>query len=146
MRSSKKLMARVRPGVELVLASLVPTSELITLDLPTFERPRKAISGRLGEGKWATSLAESRNREKTRTCQFRGSAPKLQVDGFCPKHYKSVGGSFHALFGCICGACRFNVFCPIRKQQQYDQYLWRRRSQGRARPRLRAARSGEPQQ
>ena len=41
-------MLRVRPGVELVRASLVPTRELMTLDLPTLERPRKAISGRIG--------------------------------------------------------------------------------------------------
>ena len=48
MRNSKKLIARVRPGVELVRASFVPTRELITLDLPTLDRPRKAISGKLG--------------------------------------------------------------------------------------------------
>jgi hypothetical protein len=47
MRSSKKLMARVRPGVELVRAIFAPTNALITLDLPTFERPKKAISGKL---------------------------------------------------------------------------------------------------
>ena len=67
MRNSKKLMARVRPGVELVRASLVPTRELITLDLPTFDRPRKAISGRLGAGKCLTSLAASKNLERIRT-------------------------------------------------------------------------------
>src|ERR1700740_2006609 len=79
MRNSKKLMARVRPGVELVRASLVPTSALITLDLPTFDRPRKAISGRPGGGKWPTSLADKRNRERTRTLQSAGFAGKLQA-------------------------------------------------------------------
>src|SRR6478672_13661328 len=64
-RISKKLMLRVRPGVELVRASLVPTRELITLDLPTLERPRKATSGTDGAGKWETSVAAARNRERT---------------------------------------------------------------------------------
>ena len=48
---SAAAIARVRPGVELVRASLVPTSELITLDFPTFDGPRKAISGSVGTGK-----------------------------------------------------------------------------------------------
>jgi hypothetical protein len=38
---------------------------LITLDLPTFERPRKATSGRLGAGKWAASVAAAMNRAIT---------------------------------------------------------------------------------
>ena len=41
-------MVWVRPGVLLVLAILLPTSELIRLDLPTLERPTKAISGAPG--------------------------------------------------------------------------------------------------
>ncbi len=86
MRSSKKLIARVRPGVELVFAILLPTRELMTLDLPTFDRPRKAISGKLAGGNWTASLADSRNRERTRTLQFLGCPQKLQVDarGLCP--------------------------------------------------------------
>src|SRR5215510_5412895 len=41
----------VRPGVELVLANpLTPSRLLIKLDLPTFERPVKTISGRLSFG------------------------------------------------------------------------------------------------
>src|SRR5580698_8465076 len=63
-------MARVRPGVELVRAILAPTRELITLDLPTFERPRKAISGRVGTGKWEASVAEAMNRERTLMVKF----------------------------------------------------------------------------
>ncbi len=59
-------MLRVRPGVELVRASFLPTSVLMTLDLPTFERPRKAISGRLGRGKCVTSLADNMYRDKIR--------------------------------------------------------------------------------
>src|SRR6187200_1385907 len=44
----KKLMDCVRPGVELVRAKpFTPSRLFITLDLPTFERPRKATSGRL---------------------------------------------------------------------------------------------------
>src|SRR5579863_8723512 len=64
-RTSKKLMLRVRPGVELVRASLAPTSELMTLDFPTLERPRKAISGRVGAGKCAGSVAAARNLART---------------------------------------------------------------------------------
>jgi hypothetical protein len=59
------LIALVRPGVELVLAIFVPSRELITLDLPTFERPRNATSGNAGAGKWLTSLADIRKRDRT---------------------------------------------------------------------------------
>src|ERR1700733_4400777 len=62
-------MLRVRPGVELVLASFAPSSELITLDLPTFDRPRKATSGSTGAGKWPASIADIMNRAKTRMKQ-----------------------------------------------------------------------------
>ena len=74
-------MARVRPGVELVRASLLPASELITLDLPTFDRPKKAISGNPGGGKCPGLEADNRNRERTRTLQCGGFEKKLQVDG-----------------------------------------------------------------
>ena len=44
-------MVCVRPGVLLVKARrLRPTMALIALDLPTFERPAKTISGGPGEG------------------------------------------------------------------------------------------------
>src|SRR4030088_528343 len=59
-------MLRVRPGVLLVRASFAPTSELITLDLPTLERPRNAISGTPGGGKCVRSLADSINRARIR--------------------------------------------------------------------------------
>src|ERR1700692_3547101 len=59
-------MLRVRPGVLLVRASFVPTRELITLDFPTFDRPRKAISGTPGAGKCVKSLADSINRARIR--------------------------------------------------------------------------------
>src|ERR1700757_3540318 len=58
-RISKKLMLRVRPGTELVRASFLLTSALITLDLPTFDRPRKAISGSPAAGKCRGSVAAS---------------------------------------------------------------------------------------
>src|SRR5258706_14715368 len=64
-RTSKKLMLRVRPGVELVRAILSPISVLITLDLPTFDRPRNATSGKLGAGKCAASVAAAINRAIT---------------------------------------------------------------------------------
>src|SRR5579883_956250 len=42
----KKFRARVHPGLELTLTSRCrSTSELISDDLPTLERPAKAISG-----------------------------------------------------------------------------------------------------
>src|SRR5215471_1113276 len=69
-RISKKLMLRVRPGVELVRASFVPTNELMTLDLPTFDRPRKATSGTEGDGKCVTSVAAARNRARTLILKF----------------------------------------------------------------------------
>src|SRR6267154_2926941 len=56
-----KLMVRVRPGVELTCASFCPSRELIRLDLPTFERPRKANSGGPSGGKNFGSAAEVRN-------------------------------------------------------------------------------------
>src|ERR1019366_2044706 len=54
-------MLRVRPGVLLVRAIFLPTSALMTLDLPTLDRPRKAISGTPGAGKCVKSLADSMN-------------------------------------------------------------------------------------
>src|SRR5438309_10273637 len=80
-RISKKLMLRVRPGVELVHASLVPTSELITLDLPTLERPRKATSGMVGAGKWEESVAAARNRERTLISKFPTGRVRLAREG-----------------------------------------------------------------
>src|ERR1700704_268523 len=59
-------MLRVRPGGLLVRASFAPSSELITLDFPTLERPRKAISGTPGGGKCVKSLADSINRARIR--------------------------------------------------------------------------------
>src|ERR1700687_5778399 len=75
-------MERVRPGVELVLAILAPRSELMTLDLPTFDRPRNATSGSTGAGNWLASLTDIMNRVKTRIKQFAVSPRKLQADGF----------------------------------------------------------------
>src|SRR5712671_2858816 len=80
-RISKKLMLRVRPGVELVRASFVPTSELMTLDFPTFDRPRKAISGNSKAGKCATSVAAARNRVRTLMLQFAMQEVRLASAG-----------------------------------------------------------------
>src|ERR1700751_1364087 len=57
---AKKLMACVRPGVEETCACFDPTSAFSRLDLPTFERPRKATSGAVGGGKWSGDVAERR--------------------------------------------------------------------------------------
>src|SRR5271166_3412467 len=64
-RTWKKLMVWVRPGVLLVLAILVATSALIKLDLPTLERPRKAISGAPGGGNCFGSTAAVTKRVST---------------------------------------------------------------------------------
>lgn len=62
----KKLIARVRPGVAETLACREPSKALSRLDLPTFERPRKAISGMEAVGNWAGEWADNRNFEWTR--------------------------------------------------------------------------------
>src|ERR1700733_4769087 len=102
-RTSKKLMLRVRPGVELVRASLASTSVLITLDLPTFERPRKATSGRLGAGKCAAAVAAAMNRAITLMssspfpvfgCQWACSS--VQCGGEILQACVSEGGIFHS--------------------------------------------------
>src|SRR5271167_1052602 len=55
---SKKLISWVRPGVELVRANpRTPSKLLIKLDLPTFDLPRKATSGRLVKGNCSGSTA-----------------------------------------------------------------------------------------
>src|SRR5437660_9684737 len=54
-------MVCVRPGLELTCASFEPISELSTLDLPTLERPRKAISGATGGGNLPASATEVTN-------------------------------------------------------------------------------------
>src|SRR5689334_1808505 len=59
-------MSRVRPGVREVRASPSwPTSALMRLDLPTFERPTTAISGSVGGGKSAGLAAEVTKRART---------------------------------------------------------------------------------
>src|ERR1035441_2506502 len=58
-------MVWVRPGVLLVFAILSATSELIRLDLPTLERPRKAISGAVGVGNCLGSAADVTKRVRT---------------------------------------------------------------------------------
>src|ERR1700756_1494628 len=73
-------MVCVRPGVLLVFAILVPTSELIRLDFPTLERPTKAISGALGGGNCRGSAAEVTKRVKTFMPYYRRSAAKVQAN------------------------------------------------------------------
>jgi hypothetical protein len=60
-------MVWVRPGVFDVFAILLLTSELMRLDLPTFERPRNATSGSVLAGKRAGSVAEIMNFVRTFT-------------------------------------------------------------------------------
>ncbi len=59
---SKKFNDWVRPGVDDVRASpRTESRELIKLDLPTFERPRKAISGFASRGQSGSVKALLRN-------------------------------------------------------------------------------------
>jgi hypothetical protein len=53
----------------------------MTLDLPTFDRPRKATSGSAGAGKRSASLADIIKRAKTRINQFAASSSNLQGEG-----------------------------------------------------------------
>ena len=49
----KKLISWVRPGVELIFTRRLRFKRvLIREDLPTLERPVKAISGKTAEGYW----------------------------------------------------------------------------------------------
>ena len=70
----KKLMARVRPGVEETFAAFAPTSVFSKLDLPTFDRPRNATSGTLASGNCAADNAERRNWAVTRIARARTSS------------------------------------------------------------------------
>ena len=78
-------MVWVRPGVLLVFAILLPTSELIRLDLPTFERPRKAISGAPGGGNCRGSAAEVTKRVSTfMRSNIAGAARKRKLAKLLP--------------------------------------------------------------
>src|ERR1700757_177352 len=83
-------MVRVRPGVALVLAILAPSRELMTLDFPTLERPKKATSGSDAAGNCAASEAALRNRARTFTapvCGFhRQVATAVIVNGLGAEH------------------------------------------------------------
>jgi hypothetical protein len=54
-------MALVLPGVEETRAAGSPNKALIKLDLPTLDRPRKAISGAEVAGNCAALVADKRN-------------------------------------------------------------------------------------
>ena len=60
-------------------ATLDPSRELMTLDLPTLDRPRNAISGSVGGGNRLTSVAAAMNRERTRMNQFASLEKNLQA-------------------------------------------------------------------
>src|SRR5437868_6427286 len=67
LRSLKKLICRVRPGVRLAYASCVwRASALIALDLPEFERPANAISGAPSSGNCVIAAAAPSNFAPTR--------------------------------------------------------------------------------
>src|SRR3954469_25384886 len=61
----KKLIVRVRPGVELTCASFPPASALSREDFPTLDRPANAISGTVGAGNFAGSTADVKNFART---------------------------------------------------------------------------------
>src|SRR6266850_573633 len=78
-------MRRVRPGVELVRASpFRPTSRLIRVDLPTFERPSTATPGKPSVGKTLASAASA----VSSACRIR---PRLSIDLVGPQLYPAAG-------------------------------------------------------
>src|SRR5579884_1178161 len=99
-----KLMVCVRPGVELTWAIFCPSSALIKLDLPTFERPRKAISGAVGAGKCSGAAADFRKRAssfinsyfttETRSTRREGieSVPSAAGGWVCVDHSSATAG------------------------------------------------------
>src|SRR5438552_13836284 len=71
-------MVCVRPGVLLVRARLRrPRIALIALDLPTFERPAKAISGGPGGGKSAARAVARRKAAWAKTVMKAGNSNKI---------------------------------------------------------------------
>src|SRR5579862_7091177 len=106
-RTWKKLMVCVRPGVLLVLAILLPTSELIRLDLPTLERPTKAISGAPGGGNCRGSAAEVTKRVSTFMPYYRRCDHKVQgadLPAIAPVFRQSCLAANHSkiqFHGCI---------------------------------------------
>src|SRR5476651_2444896 len=84
--SRKKFTSRVRPGSEDERARPErPTRPLIRLDLPTLERPAKAISGRSGGGScsiWAAPIRNTASRaNSTRAASISASekAPSAAI-------------------------------------------------------------------
>src|ERR1051325_635572 len=77
---SKKLSDCVRPGVEDVRARpRTESRELIRLDLPTLERPKKAISGFASRGQSASVNALLRNSAVTTFIVFSAASADLCV-------------------------------------------------------------------
>src|SRR6478672_10843449 len=94
-----KLIVRVRPGVELTCATLWPSRELIRLDLPTLERPRKANSGGPSGGKNLGSAAEVRNLAMGGfICFCRCAATRLRA-----LHKRKLFNSYGVRFGVQAG-------------------------------------------
>src|SRR5258706_6638062 len=78
-------MRRVRPGVELGRGSpFRPTSRLISVDLPTFERPSTATSGKPSVGKRLASAASA----VSSACRIR---PRLSIDLVGSQLYPAAG-------------------------------------------------------
>src|SRR4029077_8303363 len=72
----KKFSCRVRPGVLLVRArARRPSSAFSRDDLPTFDRPATATSGRFGGGPPPGAAAAPRNRAAVTFTDASGSAP-----------------------------------------------------------------------
>src|SRR5215470_7746762 len=81
----KKLSSCVRPGVfEVRARAFWPTRALISEDLPTLERPAKAISMPTGDGRDAIELLPARKRHglaKSSRPASRASAVSLSASG-----------------------------------------------------------------
>src|SRR5919198_349936 len=99
-------MVCVRPGVLLVNASrFCPTSALIALDLPTFERPAKAISGGPGGGKSLTAPLEAMKLACENAFIGRENSNKIAP-------FVGLGFSAHVPVTCVRRARRDRLSCP----------------------------------
>src|SRR4051794_24736504 len=102
VRTLKKLIWRVQPGVELVRAKFFRFINLLSkLLLPTFERPAKAISICIGGGNSAWPLAAAENSALTMRGAF--AASLAGGAGFFAKAMDNAGSSSRKL-SCAHGA------------------------------------------
>src|SRR4029453_5829398 len=116
--TSKKISSCVRPGVcEVRASALRPVSALIRLDLPTLERPAKAISSP------AIGGSVSIEGEAQMNCQSRGNSFRPVSISFASLSSVMRSSLFHRHSGAMRsiepGISRFRVWCfaPSRNDE-----------------------------